>query len=75
MVISGWCIVNRQGEKISDVEPWQDFPQLNLTTAVLHKPARPSATMIRRQWCDRVGGFDSSLASGEDLDFLLCYET
>ncbi len=71
MVISGWCIVDGQGKKIFDVEPWKCSPQLNLTTAVLHKPARPSATMIRRQWCEGVGGFDSFLASGEDLDLLL----
>ena len=71
MVISGWRLVDSQGEKISDAEIWNYAPQLNLTTAVLHKPARPSATMVRRDWVQQVKGFKTSLSSAEDLDFLL----
>ena len=71
MTISGWRVVDAQGKEISDVEPWKYAPQLNLATAVLYKPARPSATIIRRKWCAKANGFDASLSSGEDLDLLL----
>lgn len=71
IIISGWQLVNESGEKISNIEPWKWCPELNLETMVLYKPARPSATMIRRHWCEKVGGFDTTLSSAEDLDFLL----
>lgn len=71
LVIGGWQLVNQDGEQISQVEPWKFAPSLDLETAILQKPARPSATMVRRDWCERMGGFDSRLRSAEDLDFLL----
>ncbi|MGK7951999.1 MAG: glycosyltransferase [Xenococcaceae cyanobacterium] len=71
MAISGWRLVDAGGNKISDAMPWKYARELNLATAVLHKPARPSATVVRRSWCKKIDGFDTSLASAEDLDFLL----
>lgn len=71
MTVSGWHLVNADGEFISTVEPWHHAPEFNLETAIVHKPARPSATMVRRTWCERVGGFDTRFSIGEDLDFLL----
>lgn len=71
MVISGWRIVNQLGQSISDVQLWEYSPKLDLEAAVIYKPARPSATIVRREWCEKVNNFDTSLASGEDLDFLL----
>ncbi len=71
MVISGWQIVTCSGEVMSQAQPWKDRPRLDLETAVLYKPARPSATMMRRAWFTRLNGFDSTLSSAEDLDFLL----
>lgn len=71
MVISGWQLVRDSGDPIATVEPWKGFPELNLETIILNKPARPSAMMLRRDWCEALGGFDESLSSAEDLDFLL----
>ena len=71
MAIAGWEIVTQLGEPISQVKLWQYRPTLDLETAVLYKPARPSATMLRRSWVTRVNGFDCNLSSAEDLDFLL----
>ena len=71
MVISGWRIVNEHGEAISDVRLWEYAPQLDLKTAVLYKPARPSSTILRREWCKKVNGFDARFVRTDDLDFLL----
>ncbi|MDJ0690560.1 MAG: glycosyltransferase [Xenococcaceae cyanobacterium MO_188.B32] len=71
MTISGWRLVDERGKKIFDAELWQYAPQLDLATAIIHKPARPSATMLSRYWCQKVNGFNTSLSSAEDLDFLL----
>ena len=71
MVVSGWELVTISGERISSVKSWEHRPQLDLETAVLFKPARPSATMLRKKWFEQVGGFDNKLSSAEDLDLLL----
>lgn len=71
VVISGWQIMDQSGEPIAQVTPWETKPELDLACIVLYKPARPSATMIRRQVFDRLGSFDTTLTSGEDLDWLL----
>jgi glycosyltransferase involved in cell wall biosynthesis len=71
MVICGWQLVDANGQKISEVELWRYAPELDLASAVLYKPARPSATMLSREWCQKIHGFDVNLARAEDLDFLL----
>ena len=71
MVICGWQLVTTSGESISLAKPWEYRPLLDLETAVLFKPARPSATMLRKKWFERVGGFNTELSSAEDLDLLL----
>lgn len=69
--ISGWQLITQTGEAICMVEPWASCQIINLETMVLKKPVRPSATIIRREWCERIEGFDENLSSAEDLDFLL----
>lgn len=71
ITISGWQIVDASGGAISAVSPWQTNPILNLECAVLIKPARPSATVLRRKIFEQVKQFDTTLSSGEDLDLLL----
>lgn len=71
MVISGWQVTTQGGEVVSQARLWKERPVLDLETAVLYKPARPSATMLRKAWFEKVKGFDAELSSAEDLDFLL----
>lgn len=70
-VQNGWRMVDRDGKDLSDVRAWHYAPELDLKNFFLYKPVRPSAMMLRRVWCDRLGGFDSSLPPTEDLDFCL----
>jgi glycosyltransferase involved in cell wall biosynthesis len=71
MVVSGWQITNENGEIISDVKMWHSLPQLDLATWLLWKPVLPSATMIRRQWLERVNGFSSDTIPAEDTECFL----
>jgi glycosyltransferase involved in cell wall biosynthesis len=71
LVQSGWRVVDQAGNVISDVEPWHYAPDLDLAGFFLYKPVRPSSMILRRTWCERVGGFDPSLPPTEDLDFAL----
>lgn len=71
MVISGWHLSDDQGEIIKDVELWHSLPQLNLTTWLYWKPVLPSATMIRRYWLKKVGGFPQQTIPVEDVECFL----
>jgi glycosyltransferase involved in cell wall biosynthesis len=71
MVQTGWFIVDETGREISAVKPWQQAPKLDLASFILYKCVRPSAMMLRREWWERLGGFDSGLPPTEDLDFAL----
>lgn len=71
LVHSGWQRVDSQGHKLSEVCPWQAFPQLDLLTWLQHKPILPSAMMFERCWLQKVGGFDPQLAAAEDVDLVL----
>ncbi|MBD2484138.1 glycosyltransferase [Planktothrix sp. FACHB-1365] len=71
LVQSGWCIVNQKDIGVSVITPWGNAPELNLETWILHKCVRPSAMILRREWWEKVGGFDHRYPPTEDLDFVL----
>ncbi|HLO50198.1 MAG TPA: glycosyltransferase family 2 protein, partial [Kamptonema sp.] len=71
LVQTGWLIVDKQGGGIYGVKPWEQSPKLDLESFVLYKFVRPSAMMLRREWWERLGGFDSRFPPTEDLDFSL----
>ncbi len=71
MVISGWQLTNEQSEIIKNVELWHDLPNLDLRTWLYWKPVLPSATMIRRQWLEKVGGFPPETIPVEDVECFL----
>jgi len=71
IVHSGWRRVDPQGKYLMDVRPWEDVPQLNLETWVQWKPVLPSAMMFRRQWLEKVGGFDPRFPPAEDTEMVL----
>ncbi|MEG3981376.1 glycosyltransferase [Microcoleus sp. T3B2] len=71
MVQTGWVIVGKNDEGIYGVKPWEEEPKLDLEAFVFYKSVRPSAMMLRREWWERLGGFDHRLPPTEDLDFVL----
>jgi glycosyltransferase involved in cell wall biosynthesis len=71
MVISGWHLTDQQGNITTDVELWHSLPQLDLKTWLYWKPVLPSATMIRRHWLLKVGGFPDQTIPVEDVECFL----
>lgn len=71
IVHSGWRKVNSAGEKIADVEMWKKAPNLDLETWLMWQPVLPSAMMFRREWLQRVGGFNTRFSHSEDVDLVL----
>lgn len=71
IVHSGWQRVDAQGNKLLDVSPWENIPELDLENWLRWKPVLPSAMMFRREWLQYVGGFDPRFPPAEDTNLVL----
>jgi O-antigen biosynthesis protein len=68
---TGWHLVDEEGNHLKTVQPWHKAPELNLETWLKQKCVRTSAMMFRRQWLEKVGGFDEELRQSHDVDLIL----
>jgi glycosyltransferase involved in cell wall biosynthesis len=71
IIHSGWQRVDYQGNKLLNVRPWQQIPELDLANWLRWKPVLPSAMMFRREWLQYVGGFDPRFPPAEDTNLVL----
>ena len=72
IVHSGWRRINKEGETLMDVRPWETVPELNLETWLRWKPLGTMGTlMFRRNGLEQVGGFEPGLTHAEDVDLIL----
>lgn len=73
MVLCDVLRIDELGQQIDILHRRNAIPRDgNVLAAVLLDPALvPASIMLRRKVVDSVGGFDTSLATGEDLDFHL----
>ncbi|MBE9045903.1 glycosyltransferase [Pleurocapsales cyanobacterium LEGE 10410] len=71
IVHSGWQRVDQRGNKLLDVCPWLQIPELNLASWLRWKPVLPSAMMFRREWLQYAGGFDPRFPPAEDTNLVL----
>lgn len=70
LVQSGWQKVSESGRFLSKVTPWESAGELTLENFLKFKPVLPSALMVRRDWLNKVHGFDSELQAAEDVDLV-----
>jgi len=69
MALGGWKIVNELGEKVMDVLPWKEIPaQPTLEDWLFAVTATPITLLIRKEYLDRVNGFDVDLSYSEDVE-------
>ena len=71
IVHTGWQRVDRNGQKIIDREPWLVTPNLDIETWLIWNPILPSAMMFRKEWLQKVGGFDPQFRVSEDTYLIL----
>ena len=71
IVHGGWQIVDVGGGVMSSVEPWQGLPVLDVEAWLLWKPVFLGAMLLRRDWLERVGGFDRRFRQASDVDLVL----
>lgn len=73
-VAGGVEFCDQHGRKIGESRPWTEGKSIDLETCIVSIPALPSQWFMRREWFDRIGGFDvefSKYNSCEDSDFLV----
>ncbi len=70
IVHSGWRLVDAAGQRLSDVEPWQDVPVLDAAGWIRRMPVLFSAMLFRRDWLNRVGGLRSQFKQACDVDLV-----
>jgi GT2 family glycosyltransferase len=69
--LCGWRRIDDHDRPLADVCPWNEGAGFDPLPAFVHKAVLPSAWMLRRDWFERLGGFDPALAHAEDVDLLL----
>lgn len=70
IVNSGYRLIRENGEFIADIKRWETIPELTIETWILHQPVLPSAMMFRKEWLEKVNGFDTRWFSSEDVDLV-----
>jgi glycosyltransferase involved in cell wall biosynthesis len=70
IVHSGWRLVDAQGHKLSDSEPWREVPVLNAAGWIRRMPVLFSAMIFRRDWLERVKGLDRQFKQVCDVDLI-----
>ena len=70
-VNTGWRIIDESGKHIKTVQPWHKAPKLDLETWLKKKCVRTSAMIFRREWLEKVGGFDPEIRQSHDVDLIL----
>lgn len=67
----GWKYIDAAGEWIGEYWPWPDPPDLTTGDWLGNCFVNPVSVLVRREWIERVGGFDESLKQVEDWDLWL----
>ena len=70
-VQGGLVLVDEEGKTVRVEEPWHDAPVFDVATCLQFKPILITALMLRKEWAERMDGFDTAFRWGEDVDFLI----
>ena len=70
MVLSGWYDLDKQGNIVTENQPWKINPQCEYTLKdwLLSPPVHFCVSLIRRNWLEISSGFDFRLPLTQDID-------
>lgn len=72
LAAGGYNLVDESGQMVGESKPWQSFPHLDLPTLLTTMPFLEQSMLVRRQWVEKIAGFDEKLVGGsEDWDFFI----
>jgi glycosyltransferase involved in cell wall biosynthesis len=69
VVAGGYILVDEKGGRIAEVSPWVESPEPDLQRWLTACPVLWPGALIRREWIDRIGGFDPQITWGDDWDY------
>lgn len=67
-IASGHLIVDASGHTLSEEEPWEVYPDLNLQVWLEACPVIVNSILIRKSWYEKIGYSDENLALSDDWD-------
>lgn len=72
ITIGGRILVDSSGNTISSIHPWGSYSEDTLSSSLkpwlLSGPACIGSELVRREWLEKIGGFDTDLKMIEDVD-------
>ena len=71
LIAGGYLLVDESGKPLAERRPWRYHPHLDVSTWLRDCPFIVNAVLVRREWLERVGGFDPALRRVEDKDLWL----
>ncbi len=71
MTIGGYESIDEAGATVGIRRPWKECDQPTKESWLFNCLAMPGSIMLRREWFERVGGFDPELDLAEDWDLFL----
>jgi glycosyltransferase involved in cell wall biosynthesis len=70
IVHCGWRRVNAIGQALGEVTAWENVPVLDLAGWLQWMPILLSAMLVKREYLQRVGGFDTKFKQACDVDIV-----
>ena len=70
-VHSGKRIVTHDGKIVSELQPWQWAPSLDIKNMLLYNPVFWGGLIVRKSWLKKIGGWNATLRQAEDTDGFL----
>jgi glycosyltransferase involved in cell wall biosynthesis len=71
VILGGFQMVDPEDRLLGESTPWKYHDPNNILTWLLGCPTIPSLPLFRRDWLDKINGFDEALSIEEDIDLWL----
>lgn len=71
IVMAGWQQIAYDGSTLNAIKPWEIIPNLTQEDMIHRLPITLPSGLIRKDWFDRLGGFNPKYARNEDVDLVM----
>lgn len=72
LALGGWRIEDETGQLIQEVRPWESLSSPpTLYEWLVGTTLTPITILVKKEWLEKVGGFDEALSYSEDIDLAI----